>query len=294
MRAPLFLLLWLPAPAHAVDASQTAAIQEYYKDALRLYSEGDYRRAVAKWTEILKVDPDQKSAQEMIVKARELIEAATAERHKRIRQRITEGRYNDARLELQALLDQDPNEPVHLETQRRLAQIIDIVGERAGTGKAWRMAALGLSGYLGSPERPHLAFDALRYAKELDPAEPKFSALLDLLLTAHPAFSEERITSGMKLLEYKHFMALHNIYGGNYPGAVTLLEEILALEPNDLTALKRLGTAFYSLKEWDKARSAWRRAQAMAPKDPMLKKFIARAERQLRTNKRSAMRRSSR
>jgi Flp pilus assembly protein TadD len=78
----------------------------------------------------------------------------------------------------------------------------------------------------------------------------------------------------MKLLEYKQMVALHQIYDAKHFQAVGTLNDILALEPNDVLALKRLGSAYYSLGRKKQARAAWERALKLSPNDASLKKFL--------------------
>ena len=78
----------------------------------------------------------------------------------------------------------------------------------------------------------------------------------------------------MKLLDYKRLVGLHHIYDGKYHLAAQVLGEVLALEPEDLTALKRLGSAYFALGRRERARSAWTDALKLAPEDPQLMKFL--------------------
>ena len=143
--------------------------------------------------------------------------------------------------------------------------------------KPSRMAVRGLEGYLAMPVNPQLAYNGLRYAVELRPKEASYKELLDMLLAEHPSLTSDAVTPGMSLMEYKHFVALHHIYDAKYHLAVGVLNEILALEPADLTAHKRLGSSHYSLGHMDKAEDAWTRALQLAPNDPGLKSFLAKA-----------------
>ena len=136
------------------------------------------------------------------------------------------------------------------------------------------MAVLGLRAFLGTPADLKLAHDALRYAVELSPADARFAAFLKLFYAEHPDL-EDDVTPGMKLLEHKQMVALHQIYDAKHHQAVATLSAILALEPNDVLALKRLGSAYYSLGRKKQAHAVWSRALRLAPGDAALKKFLA-------------------
>ncbi len=274
--ALLSAALAVRAAAAGADAPKDPLpLQTYYQEALDYYAKGDLRRAIGKWNEVLKLDPGQKTAQSMVLQARRRIELLTIKRREQTFRDIAEGRYEDARLELQALLDQDPEHPQVEGLQSRLEEIVKIVKRLEPKDKAARAAVLGLKGYLVYPQDLHLAYDALRYAIELDGTDARFQPFLDLVLEARPELAEDKVTPGMKLLPYLQMVAVHDIYDGKYHRAVGTLDEILALEPNDVLALKRLGSAYYSLGKKTRAKEAWERALRLQPDDPTLKKFLS-------------------
>jgi tetratricopeptide (TPR) repeat protein len=273
------LLAALPPAAAAADkppVKNSPAIQQYYQDALDSYAHEDYREAIIKWTAILKEDPDQKSAQTMIIDARQRLVLLTAKQRKLTFDFIASGQYRKALHEHEVLIDQDPNDPELMATQRRMESVIQLAPEIAPDSRAARATILGLKGYLAFPPDLKLAHNALRYACEIAPDEALHRNLLKLLYSDYPALAAaDPVTPGMKLLEYKHYVALHQIYDAKHHLAVITLNEILALAPDDLMALKRLGSANYSLGRFDEARSAWSAAQKLAPHDKTLEHFLA-------------------
>lgn len=286
MRA-LLASLWLsggllaaaaPAPeAPAEKASKnTPAIKKYYAEALDLYARQDYRGAIIKWTAILKEDPDQRTAQTMILEGRKLIALKTKDHRRRAFAFIEGGYYRKALLELQGLLDQDPGDPDLEATQRRLEILVKAAPRLEPSSKAARAAVLGVKGWLALPPDLKLAHNALRYAKEAAPKEPLYDRLLALLYEEYPSLTTaDAVTPGMKLLEYKHYVALHQIYDGKHHQAILTLNEILMFEPGDVMALKRLGSAYYSLNRMDDAQAAWTAALKLAPRDKTLERFLA-------------------
>lgn len=281
MRLTVLAILFagLQSAASAADkaaAKNSPAIQQYYQDAFDFYAREDYREAIIKWTAILKEDPDQKSAQTMIVDARQRLALLTKKQRRLTFDFIVSGQYRKALLEHQVLLDQDPDDPELVATQRRMESVIKLAPEINPEARAARAAMIGLKGYLASPPDLKLAHNALRYAREIAPDDDLYKSFLKLLYTDYPALATaDPVTPGMKLLEYKHYVALHQIYDAKHHLAVITLNEILALAPDDLMALKRLGSANYSLGRWDEARSAWSAALKLAPRDKTLARFLA-------------------
>lgn len=286
----LAILLVSLQPAAAADAASTdtvekatlknsPAIKQYYQEALDFYAREDYRAAIIKWTAVLKEDPDQRTAQTMIISARKRIAVLTQEKRRSAFGFIAAGEYRKAFLELQVLLDQDPGDPELEATQRRLDSIIKLAPQIPPATKAARAAVLGLKGYLALPPDLRLAHNALRYAREGAPDEELYKQLLALLYEEYPSLTTaDAVTPGMKLLEYKHQVALHQIYDAKHHQAILTLNEILMFEPGDLMALKRLGSAYYSLGRMEDARTAWTAALRHSPHDKTLEHFIAKTK----------------
>lgn len=281
VRAAAALAVWLggaPAPAQVSSETATAspAIRQYYQDALRLYAGGDYRRAILKWDQVLREDPTQTSAQEMIPRARRRIIELTRQKRRRVFALVGEGRCRDALRELESLQEQDPGDKDLQTLQNRLERALKAAPDPLPGTRSGRVARIGLRAYLEIPPDLPLAHDGLRYAVELSRGAQPYGGLLELLLSDYPALKlEDRPTAGMTLIAYKQMLALHQIYAGDYHFAVATLNRILALEPEDVLALKRLGSSYFALRRRAEAEQAWSQALALAPGDKTLKRFLA-------------------
>lgn len=274
--AVLFVALQPSAAADSKAVKNSPVIQQYYQEALTLYAREDYREAIIKWTAILKEEPDQRTAQTMIINARQRLALLTKKRRRQAYEFTAAGQYREAFLELQGLIDQDPGDPELEATQRRLDSIIKLAPRLHPKTRAARAAMLGLKGFAGLPPDLKLAHNALRYANELAPSEALYKDLLGLFYADFPAFTAaDAVTPGMKLMDYKHHVAIHQIYDAKHHLAVITLNEILALEPDDLMALKQLGSANYSLGRMGEAYTAWTAALKLAPGDKTLLHFLA-------------------
>lgn len=270
---PLFLFLFSSVPVFAEDVQPV--IKDHYEKAFLYYRGGDYGRAIQRWSEILKLDSNQRTARSMIEEARGKVEQMNRDRIQKFYELIVRGNYKKAALDLELLLDQDPTHPRYQTVQARLERVIRIVPKVEPRTKAWLMVSKGLSGYLGKEEDLTLAYNGLRHAADLDPEEPKIGRLQELLEAEHPDLARlDRVTPGMKFLDYKKMVSLHHIYDGKFHLAVNVLNEVLALEPADLVSLKRLGSAYYALGHKDRARKVWREALSLAPHDDQLKAFL--------------------
>ncbi|MBI5202168.1 MAG: tetratricopeptide repeat protein [Elusimicrobia bacterium] len=279
----VLLAVLVAASVHAAPEkvrTTTQTMQEAYDQAFKLYRMGDYRKAMAKWSDILRTDPSQSSAQRMIDQARQALAEQMKLKRAKVYEHAAAGRFKQALLQTQALIDLDPTDTVTRKLEGRLEQVSKIVPEAPqDAGKAWRVALLGIKGFLLMPQDLKLAHNGLRYASELQPGSADFGALLALVRTEYPPLvTDDDVTPGMKLMEHKHLVALHHIYDARYHAAIPVLQEILQLEPNDLVALKRLGTAFFSLGRKPQAKEAWQRALRLAPKDQVLQEYLAKVQ----------------
>lgn len=270
----------LAAKARAQEAtteSKEVLLQKYYDQAFVYYKNGDYAHAIQTWEDILRLDPAQKTAKDMIREVQHNIEQANAKRLAAVQMNVKHGRYRSALSGLGTLLEGGDHTPYVTRLQTALQDVALIVPEAPEKSKAWRMAVLAVDAAIGNAPDYKLAFNALRYARELAPADERIKRLLDWFQTRHPELAgTDTITAGMTFLEYKRSLALDHLYGARYHEAIDTLDEVLALEPEDLVALKRLGSAYYSLGLYPKAKDAWKRALALTPGDAQLKKYLRR------------------
>ncbi|MBI4052031.1 MAG: tetratricopeptide repeat protein [Elusimicrobia bacterium] len=264
-----------PSSLVAQTADNQAVIQQHYDQAFLYYRGGDYGRAIQKYNEILKLDPEQRSAKKMIEDARGKVESKNKDKIRKFYKLIEAGKYQKALLDLQFLLDQDPTHPKFVTLQGRLEKIIPIVPQASDKTQAWQIVLRGLKGYLGKEENLRLAYNGLRYSQELDPKDSRISKLLALFTSEHPEMARtDEVTPGMKFMEYKRFVSLNYIYDGKYHLAVDTLNEILDLEPRDIVSLKRLGSSYFGLGHKDRAQEVWTSALKLSPNDKQLKKFL--------------------
>ena len=58
--------------------------------------------------------------------------------------------------------------------------------------------------------------------------------------------------------------------------AITTCEKILRKEPDQIAALKIMGSGYYMLQEYERARHVWTYALQIAPDDPDIPKYMER------------------
>lgn len=286
MRYTLFILLpsaFVLAAAQEVSAPQLTPeqkrqlMEQHYAKAFQLYSARDYARAIEHWNHVLKLDPDQQAAKRLLSDAREKLSSQNRERERRFQDSVEKGDFRGAYDVLQALLDADPTDQKRLSLQARLEKVVPILPRAAGRGRRAVVLRTGVAAYLGDGGRadPRLAYNAFRYARELDPKDSAAEKLLRMFESENPDLAQaDQLPEGVGFLEYKRKAALDLIYDGKYPQALRACDEVLALEPDDVPTLKRYGSAYYQLGKRRSARRVWQKALRLSPDDKQLKKYL--------------------
>ncbi|MDD2806056.1 MAG: tetratricopeptide repeat protein [Elusimicrobiales bacterium] len=273
------LLLLCPPAFAAKDASPSTEAEElkgYYDKAFGYYVAGDYKRAIENWDLVLKLDPKQTTARNMIEEARRKLSGSSVNLRASLTKLLNASRYADALIKVDELLGSDSTNPYYLKLRGRLKTVSEIVPSRPGSsGKAWNAAAEGVAYWLSEKEDLPFAYDALRYASELAPGEKSFARLILALEEEAPQLKlNDSKPANTAILDHKKKVALDQIYDSKFYMAVKELEGVLRLEPNDVTALKRAGSAYLQLKEYRAARRAWQKALQLSPKDEQLPEYL--------------------
>lgn len=268
------LLAALPAAAQTTQVPPSE-IREYYDKAFSFYTAGDYSKALEYWNMVLRADPKQVTARNMIEDARQKMAGSSADLKGAFARLLERGRYADALGKLEELLATDPTSPHYLKTQRRLRKIAALLPRKPGAAKHWNAAASGIQAWMAEQEDLPFAYDALRFAAELAPAERALPKLVQALEEEAPQLRlNDTKPENVGVLDHKKELALHNIYDSKYYLAVKELESVLRLEPEDVTALKRAGSAYLQLKDYRQARQAWQKALQLSPDDEQLKEYL--------------------
>jgi tetratricopeptide (TPR) repeat protein len=277
----LLLAALAAAPARAQtppSAKDQAAIKAHYEKAFEVFKMGGYSQAIQEWNEVLKLDPEQKTASAMLRMAREKIDERDRLRQNALFEFIREGQYQKALVALQPLLESDPTHPLYQVLQARLERLVEIVRFVPNRDKAWTMARTAMTGFIANKEDLQLAYNGMIYAMELAPGEARFASMLALITAAAPDLGRRRNTTGTGFLDYMNTIALRHIYDGRYHQAIDVLNQVLALESNEVTSLKRLGSAHYALRQYREAQTAWLHALQVDPGDAALRHFLARLD----------------
>jgi len=151
--ACLYVLLCCAASAAEPPApTQASEIQNFYDKAFGFYIAGDYQKAMEYWNMVLRADPKQVTARNMIDEARQKMSGSAANLKTAFWRLVDRGRYADALAKLEELLSTDPTSPYYLKAQKRLRKISAVLPRRPSAAKHWNAASEGVSAWVGEKE----------------------------------------------------------------------------------------------------------------------------------------------
>ncbi|MCS7228020.1 MAG: tetratricopeptide repeat protein, partial [Endomicrobia bacterium] len=119
------------------------------------------------------------------------------------------------------------------------------------------------------------AVKVINYALSLAPEDKSILRLLTKI-EEKTGVRAEKIESpaGTTIVDKLHNESLISFRKRDYAQVVKICEEILLLEPEDVLAYKRLGSAFYAMGEKEKAIQMWEQALRINPRDDKLRRMI--------------------
>lgn len=122
-----------------------------------------------------------------------------------------------------------------------------------------------------------VSVNALRYAYNKNPRDEKLLGLLNMVEKEAGAADPTRRLEGPEqftFIDQKVFDARQSIYDGKYDAAVRRAQDVLDLEPNNVTALEIMGSAFFLMEQKDKAVAVWRRVLEIDPNNRSVREFL--------------------
>jgi tetratricopeptide (TPR) repeat protein len=165
-----------------------------------------------------------------------------------------------------------PQDSAIKEVRRKLEGITPIIEKEEGGTLGGELIRVAITRYLDND--PKRALNALIYASEKVNDRREIPRLLQLVESNHPEVEPPRLTAGIMLVDHKLQLALEAIYDGRYLSAISECTEVLDIEPKNVLAMTRLGSAYYAMNEMNKAKQVWTRALQLDPNNDVLRKFL--------------------
>lgn len=137
----------------------------------------------------------------------------------------------------------------------------------------------GIAGYING--RPHIALNNIIYASQLWPKDENISKFLTVLSDEFPDISsQKKLLVGTNWVEQLLEKSLEMIYAGRYSESVSTCEEALTLEPNNIIALTRMGSAYWAMGRKEKAYKVWKRVIELEPDNKAVKEQLKKYEKE--------------
>lgn len=167
------------------------------------------------------------------------------------------------------LLPEDNLIPLYIE---RLKLVTQVIQQNITPGKTGDLIRRGVSYFVEGDGANSVI--SVAYALSIEPENFTVERLLNRLEEKTGIKAEKTTaTAGLSLVDQKMYESLMNFRKKDYWKVVSICEEIIVLEPENLLAYKRLGSAFYALGEKEKAKQVWQKSLKIK-RDPKLEEFI--------------------
>jgi len=121
------------------------------------------------------------------------------------------------------------------------------------------------------------AVNGLRYAYYKNPQNEKILQLLNTIerennLPLTESYKEG--PGGWTIIDKKIYDARQSVIEGKYDQALLKCQEVLNLEPNNITALEIMGSAFFMMNQPDRAKEVWMKVLELDPTNKVVQEFL--------------------
>ncbi|MDT8286888.1 MAG: type IX secretion system membrane protein PorP/SprF, partial [Elusimicrobiales bacterium] len=115
----------------------------------------------------------------------------------------------------------------------------------------------------------------ITYARQKWPKDPAVSRLYRLISGEFPETAANlRILPGITVIDQLLQDALDSIRNGRFIQAISILQQVLQLEPDNIPALTRMGSAYWAMEKKDIARQNWQRVLQLDPNNTEVIQFM--------------------
>ncbi len=113
------------------------------------------------------------------------------------------------------------------------------------------------------------------YARQKWPKDAAAARLYNIIAREFPeTASELRLLPGITIIDQLLQDALDFIRNGRFIQAISTLQRVLQLEPDNIAALTRMGSAYWAIDKKDLARENWQRVLQLDPNNTEVNQFM--------------------
>ncbi|MFA6316360.1 MAG: hypothetical protein WC943_02995, partial [Elusimicrobiota bacterium] len=191
---------------------------------------------------------------------------------------FNEGNFALAAQKLNQALDAQPGNKQVEAMLARLMSATGFVPQAMGGEEVQSNIRKGVISYVDGRDMRQ-SVNALRHAFNKNVKDEKVLGLLNMVEKEAGVPEITRRVDGPEQftwVDQKIFDARQSVYDGKYDMAVRRSQDVLDLEPNNITALEIMGSGFFMMEQKEKALAVWRRVLELDPNNQAVKEFIQR------------------
>jgi len=247
-------------------------VEQYLEKAREAFTGGDWLTAVSFSKKVLSLEPKNEEAREIlsksVVELRDLSKPFMDEGL----YFLEKGKFNIAEVKFNTALSINPDDEELKKKCLKIKKITRIIPQAVKKDKISRLLRIAVNAYINGDVM--LALNAGIYVSQID-FSGIGSKLRDLMKREYPSeFQQIKLVAGMNLVEQKIYAALKNIYNARYDIAIMECDDVLKLEPENVLAMTRLGSAYFALGNKTKAVSVWTEALEYEPDNKDIREFL--------------------
>lgn len=191
----------------------------------------------------------------------------------------TAGKFIDATRQVESAYQIDPNRKDVKKMLDKLLLVSAFIPSAVEDTEEHQGIRRGVSSLL--EDNIPVAVDAFRYAYYKNPANRQLLQLLNRIeqmagLALTEPFREE--IAGWTIIDKKIYEAREDVLNGRYTDAIRRCQEILNLEPKNITAMEIMGSAFFMMNEIDRAKNIWKKVLELDPTNRVIQQFLKELE----------------
>ncbi|MBI5210305.1 MAG: PorV/PorQ family protein [Elusimicrobia bacterium] len=189
---------------------------------------------------------------------------------------FNEGNFTAAVQKLNSALDAQPGNKQVEAMLARLMAATSFVPSATGGEEIQSHIRKGVISYVDGRDLRN-SVNALRHAFNKNVKDEKVLGLLNMVEKEAGVPEITKRVDGPEQftwVDQKIFDARQSVYDGKYDMAVKRSQDVLDLEPSNITALEVMGSAFYMMEQKEKALAVWRRVLELDPNNQAVKEFI--------------------
>ena len=185
------------------------------------------------------------------------------------------GLYAASLEKLNKAIELDPKNADSLALVNKMQSITSAMPKETGDSRESDLIRRGVEYYIDS--NPKMALNMLEYVSSKQPENERLIKLGRMIAAeTNLDFKGGKTKEGMDVVSQKLYESLGYFYEGKYDKVIEKCQDVLELEPSNLTALMRIGSGYYAIQQKDKAREAWQKALMLDPTNKDLQNFLKR------------------